>query len=388
MTKNRIAAIIFIIASTVFVSFYGGKFAYILFYISLLIPVSSFLYTVIVFLRFKLNQNIEKRTVLKGERTPYEFVISNEGFISYVNIKVNFFDDKSHIEDNGELPEYSLLPQQKAVLNSSLSCKYRGEYEVGVKSVVISDYFYLFKITYPILTKLNLTVFPRVVELEHLGFDEEHRDNKDVSYNLPSEEQFLDTEVRKYEAGDNKKLIHWKLSARKHELLTRKYYSIPKTKIFMAVDFSQINQKALSRIITEDKIIETALAVSNYYCKNKINISVNYAQAELQFSELKDEADFKEFYKKCCYIHFESAYDINEIVNKSLSFENHCTQMIIITHKLSQELYFSLAKAQGEGINIVLLYINEHETDLIKAVKECGAAFYQIYSEDNIAEIF
>ena len=388
MLKNRIISIIFIIATTVFVSYYGGKFAYILFYSSLLIPLCSLAYTFIVYVRFKLNQNIDKRVVLKGELTPYEFVLSNEGIISYVNIKVNFFDDKSYIEDNGEILEYSLLPDERRVLKANLCCKYRGEYEVGVKSVAITDYFSLFTITYPILTKLNLTVFPRVIELEHLSFEEAQQDNKNSSYSMPSDEQVLDTEVRKYEKGDNKKIIHWKLSAKKNELLTRKYYSIPKTKVLMAVDFSKLEENEMCRIITEDKIIEIALAVSKYYCVTKTPIKVNYEQDNFQTCNLKDEADFKEFYQKICYIRFNGNLDINEILLKSFAEEDSYTQTVIISHKITKELYLSIAQAELRGINVVLIYVNDLEEDLVKLVKETGALVYQIHSEDNISEVF
>ncbi len=388
MLRNRIISIIFIIASTIFVSYYVGKFAYVIFYASLIIPLISIVYTFIVYIRFKLNQNIDKRVVLKGELTPYEFVLSNEGFISYVNIKVNFFDDKSYIEDNGETLEYSLLPNEREVLKSNLCCKYRGEYEVGVKSVAITDYFSLFTITYPILTKLNLTVFPRVVELEHIGFEEAQQDNKNSSYTLLSDEQILDTEVRKYEKGDHKKLIHWKLSAKKNELLTRKYYSIPKTQILIMIDFSKLEEDDMCRIITEDKIVEIMLAISKYYCVTKTPITVNYEQDGFQIQNLKDEADFKEFYQKICYIHFDGKTDINEIFLSNISLKDNYTQMIIVSHKLTEEMYFSIAQAELRGINVVFIYVNDLESDLVKHTKETGALVYHIHSEDNISKVF
>ena len=91
MIRNRIILVAVIIAAAVFASFYGGNIPYALFYLTLCAPVISFLYTVYVFIRFKLYQDISERTLVKGEATDYSFRLSNEDFISYQQIQVQFY---------------------------------------------------------------------------------------------------------------------------------------------------------------------------------------------------------------------------------------------------------------------------------------------------------
>jgi uncharacterized protein (DUF58 family) len=231
MKINRFICVAAIIGSSIFASYYGGNLSYALFYLTLLLPVISFLYTVYVYFRFKIYQTIDSFLVVKGDWTLYSFVIANEDFITFRNVKVNFLSDKSTIEATNQVTEYSLLPSESERLETRIKCNYRGEYEVGVDSIEVTDFLYLFKITYPIGTKLKVIVLPRVVPLELLGIAPPEEDVKNPQRFSNNAEEELDTEVRKYYPGDSRKRIHWKASARMHELISRKYSIFQKQKL-------------------------------------------------------------------------------------------------------------------------------------------------------------
>jgi uncharacterized protein (DUF58 family) len=196
------------IGTGIFASYYGGNIAYALFYLCILVPIISFLYTVYVYARFKLYQTIGSFMVVKGDWTEYAFIIANEDYITFRDIKVNFLSDKSTIEDANRNTQYSLLPSESDRLETRIKCNYRGEYYVGVDSVEVTDFLYLFTITYPVGTKLKAVVLPRIVPLERLGIAPPQTDVKNPVLNSNFIEEELDTEVRKYNPGDNKKRIH------------------------------------------------------------------------------------------------------------------------------------------------------------------------------------
>ena len=98
MKINRLICVAAIIGSSVFASYYGGNISYALFYLTILIPIIAFLYTVYVYFRFKLYQSMESYLVVKGDWTLYSFIIANEDYITFRNVKVNFLSDKSTIE--------------------------------------------------------------------------------------------------------------------------------------------------------------------------------------------------------------------------------------------------------------------------------------------------
>ena len=188
MIITRVLSILFIIGSGIFASYFGGNISYALFYLAIFLPIISFLYTLYVYARFKIFQSMDNSIVVKGDWNNYSFIIANEDYIAFRNVKVNFLHSQSTIRKTEESMEYSLLPSDKERMETKLRCNYRGEYAVGVDSIQVTDFLYLFSITYPITSKLKVLVLPRIVSLEQLGIAPSLIDSKNpVRYSNTTE---------------------------------------------------------------------------------------------------------------------------------------------------------------------------------------------------------
>ena len=73
MKRNATILIIVIICTGIFASNYGGTIPYALFYFSLLVPLMSFIYILIVLNFFRFHQEAAKKTFVKGETVDYFF---------------------------------------------------------------------------------------------------------------------------------------------------------------------------------------------------------------------------------------------------------------------------------------------------------------------------
>ena len=391
MKRNRCILAGMILASGIFASFYGGNVPYAIFYLTLSLPVLSLLYTFFVYVRFRLYQKIDERKVLKGEMVPYAFTLSNEDILPFTNIKVNFFTDKSYVAAAGGKTDYLLLPGQSDTLHTTLCCKYRGEYDVGVKSVEITDFLFLFSITYPNNSRLNLTVLPRVFPLERLGIAMEEIDPK-CGRSIPrAQEELLDVDVRKYAPGDSRRYIHWKASARRQELLTRRLSGNARMKVLLFMDLSPIREKELLRIITEDQIVESALSVADYYRKKGTDLTVFYDRAGYRREDIHSDGDFKLFYEKCFSLHFNAASGFNEFLLKSVKNQSEDFFGILFTHTLSAELCETVAQGVYRGHSIsVLLASDDHSEEMQGYIREfarMGVTVRRIGSQDNVSQV-
>lgn len=390
MLINRLLLIIWIVISGIFASLYGGNITYALFYTSLTIPVIAFLYTFYVFTRFKMYQSIYKRTVVKGEITQYVFRLSNEDVLPYQNIKVDFFDDKSTILGSNEVQDFSLIPGETQSLDTSICCNYRGEYYIGAKSVTITDFLYLFSVTYPVFSKLRVRVYPRIVSISNVKMITANMDSK-RSYNRSSEEQETDIEVRKYISGDNRKRIHWKASAKKQELLTRKYISIPKIGVAIFMDLSRVREDDLTNVIVEDKIIESTIALVDYSLRKQIPCEVLFDQNGIQQVSVQNQVDFDGFYNQCVEIRFAAEKKVEGILEESRIEHNQSFQHIIITHNITEDLFKRVLKIVGNGNECGIIYIKEHlnsEMDyLVRLIIGAGVKVTIISHNDEIAEV-
>lgn len=391
MIITRLLCILFIIGSGVFASYFGGNITYALFYLALFIPIISFLYTVYVYFRFKIYQSMDNYIVVKGDWNNYSFIIANEDFISFRNVKVNFLHDKSTIRRTEESMEYSLLPGEKERMETKLRCNYRGEYSVGVDSIQVTDFLYLFSITYPITSKLKVLVYPRVVSLEQLGIAPSLIDSKNpVRFSNTATEE-LDTEIRRYNPGDNKKRIHWKASAKANELLSRKYHQKPKAEVVLFMDLSKTTDNDLSVVMSEDKIIESVLAIGNYYASRGTLSHVIYDMDGVKQMPIHNKNDFNAFYMACIKVKFKAKTPIGDLVARRLQRGDSGIFYVTATTKLTKDLYYSSLQALSGGNRLCILFISDDISEntkiLIEDMKKAGADIYQIMSRDEISDI-
>ncbi len=391
MIITRILCVMFLIGSGVFASYYGGNISYALFYMAIFTPIISYAYTIYVYFRFKIYQSMDNYVVVKGDWNDYSFVIANEDFITFRNVKVNFLYDQSSIKKTDESVEYSLLPGERERMETKLRCNYRGEYFVGVESIQITDFLYLFSITYPIKSKIKVLAMPRVVSLEQLGIAPSLIDSKNPVRHSNTTEEELDTEIRRYNPGDNKKRIHWKASAKVNELLSRKYHQKPKAEVVLFMDLSKIIEDKLSVVIAEDKIIESVLAIANYYTSRYTVSHIIYDMDGINQMSIYKKSDFDAFYKACVKIRFEAKTSVGNLISRRLQRGESSMFYVTATTRLTKELYFSSLKALAGGNRLCILFISddvsEHTKKLIEDMRSAGADIYQIMSKDEIGDV-
>lgn len=382
---------VLILLSGVYASYYGGNISYAIFYLCILTPAVSMLYTVYVYIRFKLYQSMDNYLVVKGDWLPYSFVIANEDYITFHNIRVNFIRDKSTIEASNNMIEFSLLPNESEKFETRIRCNYRGEYYVGVESIVITDYLDLFNITYPIQTKLKVYVMPRVIPLEKLGIAPNEIDVKNPLQFSNKDEEELDFEVRNYNPGDSMKQIHWKATARLQELISRKYQYRPRAKSILLMDLMKIDENDLLITITEDKIIESILAYANFYKNRSIPYRIMYDSSGKKEIDIERAEDFDAFYKTCVSIRFEAKQPISELLRELYAEEDKGLFVVVATHTITKEFYMGAIEILEKGNYLLILFISDDITDstnnLIQELKLAGAEIHQIFSEDEIEKV-
>lgn len=391
MKNSRLICVLFLIGTGVFASYFGGNIPYALFYLAIFIPIISFLYTLYVYIRFKIYQSMDNRTVVKGDWNRYSLIIANEDLITFRNVKVNFLYDKSTIKQTGESMEYSLLPNDKRLMETKVRCNYRGAYFIGVDSIEVTDFLYLFSITYPLKSKLKVWVLPRVVHIEQLAIAPAVVDSKNLVRFSNAVEEELDTEVRRYNPGDNKKRIHWKASAKANELLSRQYHQKPKSEVILFMDLAKVREDELKAVIIEDKIIESTLAIANYYASRATHSHVIYDMDGIKQVSIHTKDDFNIFYRACVNIRFDSTTSIDDLLARRLQRGDGGIFYVVATSRLTKELYLRALQVLSGGNRICILFISDDTSDLsntmIGDMKKAGVDIYKIMLGDEIEAI-
>lgn len=379
---KRIVLAAVIVASGVFASFYGGA-ARSVFYASLMLPAVSLLYTLYVYTRFRIYQSVEFKTVVKGEKTPYFFILSDEDFISYSDVRVTFLEDFSAPQNMSICRSYFLTPGEKIERHTEILCKYRGEYRIGVKDVIITDFLGIFDIKYPAPSVINMSVLPKLTKLEKLTLSPVDSDAKLVRFSRQNSPQPPDCEMRKFASGDRIKLINWRVSAKSGELMVRKSSEVQNNGVTFIMDLTENKCDDYKRIITEDKIIESALAVTDYLVGKNVPVTLMYECVGMKRIRLSNRESFMEFYSGCAALNFtgkHSPADIGRSVLSSLS-EGF---VIFAVHSLSEELCALCNTAVELGKDAAIILIGEE--DKLCDLLDTRVIFKRISINDEISD--
>lgn len=293
MRRNGFIWLALWLLSLVAISFYGGAVSYGFFYTMTLIPIFSLLYILYVISFFRIYQYTDGRGFVVNESVPYSFRLINEFHLPFVGIRVKFFSSFSTISDLSDKTEYELMPGSGITRETTLVCHYRGEYEVGIDEVIVTDYFRLFSIKYKNNESIRATIAPQLVRLNSLGsFPMQSKDSN-------AKRDKLDVVSREFVNGDDVRFINWSQSARTGTLMTREKTGEDGNGISIIMDSCRYSNDPYVYLPVENKVLELTLAIAMFFCEKNIGVSEWHLKSKVagasQFS-VRSNHQFEAFY--------------------------------------------------------------------------------------------
>ncbi len=357
MKRNRIILVLLMIVTLVLASVRGGTVSYTLFYITWGAPILSGLYLLYVCISLKISQSVEKTFLTKGEKVKYVFDLKNKSLLTCTGARPVFFSRLSEFKDAVPVESLSIVPGQKYEVGTALRVNYRGEYNVGIEKVEIMDLFKLFKLTHTYKKPIEVQVSPIVPHFDNLVFDvDEYYENIQVM-SFGQEALYPDVELRKYVSGDSARVINWKASAKSGELFSRKYVDETNAGVLLVADFSPTGLEGVERIIAEDKLIEAALGIADYLYRKNIKVNTLFFDRTAQMINIRSRAELDSFYAACSNVKFDAEVGCDTLLMQSML--RGYTQIIIITHELSEKNVAVADELMAKGSRVEFVYIGD-----------------------------
>jgi hypothetical protein len=377
MRRNRIILMVLWILSLVLITVFGTQTAYGLFILLTMIPILSLFYIFLVNHYFKIYQHINGHDLIANHRSDYEFILQNDSFIPFAGIRVLFFPDLSSVSDPDMQSEYELFHGNRIVKRNSLICRYRGEYHIGIKAVVIQDFFRLFSFTRKIRRPLFVRVKPDIIRLDDLASDRE-------TLNTLRENSFrrnvADFLLRDYIPGDDLRFINWKVSAASQKLMVRQMNGEERQGIALIMDSCRYTEDPREYLPIENKILETVIALDLYFLQKAIPVTI-YLEEET-IKELSGDSlqSFETNYERLAAFRFSSTkrpatlcsgiLSSNTLFNKAMVF-------LIISRTDPFHSSF-IEQVRQHDIPLTVILINDQP----------DAAIRQTQSDENVSYIF
>lgn len=372
MKKNRIIWFCLWVLSIVGISLKGGTVTYGFFTVLTLVPLTSALYLLAVFMFFHIYQELEQRFVSVNEPVRYRFSLVNEVPLQFVSIRVRFFSSFSAITDLDDETEYELNPYTRIEKETRLICKYRGEYEIGIKEIEIQDFFRLFKVKYRNKECIHAVVKPQLVRTDSLGEIALSDAVRESQLNRSE----LDILSREYVSGDDPRFLNWTQSARTGSLMTRILTGANHQEVAILTDTLRTGQTQAEFLPAENKILETALAISYYLCRNNISAAEYHLQQTLVRLTADNPRNIDEFCQMLSEVKFSSLYShrlLYEALMRSPDFFQ-CSMVFLILSVWDAETDAILKQLAQNHLHTVICFISEKDTEIpdISSHKSCN----------------
>lgn len=385
MWRNRIIYLILFALSLVLISFYGG-ISYGFFFVMLMIPFVSFLYILCVIIRFKVYQRLDGVDLTVGRTSDFYFTLQNESLITFAGIRVGFYSSFSSISGLDDGTEYELSPRTGIKKQTQIVCRYRGEYEVGIKMITVQDFFRLFCVSYKNREPLRVRVKPAIVMLDKLCESEAAEGARDSLAAMTKP----DVLVREYVPGDDVRMIHWKATAASFKLMTRKMNDEQQQGIGVIMGTLRHYSAPEKYLPIENRMIEAVLAVTHFYCKNNTMVAT-FLGDTVKEEDICDMRQFEQFYKRMSAVSFDEGFESEVFYDRVLKsgYLYGKKSVSFITHA-SDKPAKEFVKALCERVGTVTVYLIGFSPSAfsVSDISRCKTVYLNAYADsDSLAEV-
>ena len=386
MKRNRRIFLILWILSLVGISFFGGPVSYGFFAVLTLTPIVSLIYLVCVFAFFRIYQELDGKQLVANHTVPFFFTLMNEYWFGFAGIRVRFFSSFSAISGLDDGTEYELLPKTGVTKQTSLVCKYRGEYEVGIKSVEIQDYFRLIRLSYHNKETLRVIVKPNLVELTNLK-------SIDLSQTMARESMQNQTEpdvlVRNYEPGDDVRQMNWKASARSGQLLIRKRTGEEREGVSILLGTNRCSREQKEYLPVENKMLETALALAYFFAKKNILTHVYYGAETLVEKNVSALNQFDAFYESLCTVEYREDASEADFLAKAAGRREifQCKTVFLVLHEWTGAALEMLRLLRENNVFAIACLVRDDDPEDLPGGKMPGTLILRIGTDEDLTEV-
>ena len=386
MIRNRIIFAVLWILSVVGISFFGGPISYGFFTLLTLLPIISLLYLLLVSAFFRIYQEIGGRNLVANQPLPFYFILKNEFFFGFSSVRVYFFSSFSTITDLDDGVEYELLPKTGIRKNTNVVCKYRGEYEVGIKSIEVRDYFGLFKRRFNNKETLHVIVKPDVVKLTNLkSIRSDKMMTRESTYH-PSRPDLL---VREYVPGDDVRFMHWKSSARSGELMVRKMTGEEREGIGIVLQNRRFSEDIMDYLPVENQMLKAAIALAFYFTSGNTPVHAflgNGASGTKSAERVERFSGMLEWFSKT---RFQSDIPVEksmEEIGKDPAIYR-CKTVFFVVSEWTAATLGAIKRLHENNISTIVYYVRSGSVKEIPKVDLPDVEFVLLDPDDRLEEV-
>jgi uncharacterized protein (DUF58 family) len=314
--------------------------------------ITARLYLTVLRRGLRLLEKTDLGVSQRGEEVTFTVRFHNITPLFFFRIKTHFFvSDLFGNQENELISTLALSPFEAYDMDFAVKFNHIGTYSAGLDRVVITDFLHLFEtsIQNPAVHTVDIT--PRIQPIGRIEFSNEavletSRANKSALADS------LDYAcVRNYVPGDPLKTIHWKLSARSENYLTRLFevYTNPGVSVVLDTFGPSSHTNVLMDMF--DCVIETAFSVARFAQEQGLDTEVHYlSRSGVRVRKVAfGRHEMADIVDEIPRISNEATRQLDalDIVNEQMRSQYGQNNLVVVTANLSAQMISTLIEAKA-----------------------------------------
>lgn len=224
VTPRFSSYVILFVVALVFTQALLSKVSNIFFWFVFLLPIVLLVYTLIARSSLSVSMLCDSVTTEKNTPYTYQFRIENHSILALPFVEAQISIPQSNaVRCTERTVRLSMAPLTSYHMKNTVSFRFRGTYDIGVKCFYVYDFFRIFRARLDVENLTTVYVLPRRLRLEETAA---HAISDDTARTVRSPlvvDKLEVSDIRDYQNGDSLKSIHWKLSSKSENFIVKDY---------------------------------------------------------------------------------------------------------------------------------------------------------------------
>lgn len=232
----------------------------------------------------------------------------------------------------------------------------RGIHSLDNINVKVTDLFHIASFEKSMNTGIQIKVYPRIYKIKSLspGGMDIYQERTDLKSR--SEDQHTIRDVRKYREGDSLKKVHWKLSAKKDELLVKNLDTISGEEIVLFVDMNSKNYSFDDNGAIEENLVDFSVSIVSQMVERNLCIKVFLNTASGRYFEPEDKQGFGRLMDFLLSQESDGTMELYRYIYENIFRLHKMNRIAVVTAELSGSLADVLTRMSDSGYMLSVFY--------------------------------
>ena len=324
----------------------------------------GFLSALLTLLTLQIDLTAQKKRAVRGESVAVRLRLKRRTLLpaGLIELEVSAPDEG---RDAGRMI-VGVAPIRGREYRYTIRCAHRGVYEAGVSRLRVTDIFGLFSFSRRVKGRMaRVEVTPRLVTVPAVTV--QPGDTGPQGRVRMTEDLASPSGVRAWQEGDSLKKVHWKLTARRREMMVRTFEESARPDFLILLDCAPVNAMQSHVRTIEDALCESAAAAA--MAQMSAGYPVRMPLNSQNPTELSGQTpgEIAHFLSALTWLRFDSPYSFEQVIELELRRMLRTGALILVSTRLNAALAELALRVKQLGVEVQYVWVaetthKEHET--------------------------